>query len=174
MVTLVGTSKFKLEVTAQDKTLVMRPTGDVDEDVNFLIVMDFIRSNNLTIISFEFDLSGIRTMNSCGIRAWILFMERLGNQYPLKFVKMSEAFLEQANMVSGMLGKGDSPQVTSFFVPYFCAKCDSNFSVLLDPSRVQGPGGEIQIPPASCTKCSGALEFDAIEEEYFVFLEALS
>lgn len=162
-------AKMKLEVDTEGDAITFRPSGTLDEDVNFSIVLESINKMSAVLKSIRFDLGHVRRMNSCGVREWILLMERMPAAFPLTFLNVNELMVEQATMLPGIFGKRGA-QVLSFHVPYHCASCNSDVSVVIEPKDVRRDDGSPHAPEKKCSKCGGNLDFDGIEEEYFDFL----
>lgn len=147
-------------------TITNRITGDeayislvglIDEDANF----DKIKS--LKMNQFVFDFNNVTMINSCGIREWIKYISEFENA-KITYVNCPQIIIEQVNMVHGFIKKDVT--VESFYAPYFCNSCDTGKKILLKNSEVIN-----MKPPAKlCNTCSSELEFDAIEKQYFSFL----
>lgn len=172
--TLSETAKFRLEMeldgAAATMTVIVRPIGVLDEDVNFLILTQAFQGLGVPVKNVIFDLGHVARINSCGVREWILFLEKLAGTVTLSFVNMNEIFVEQVNMMPNMLGK-KGWTVLSFHAPYHCAHCNTDIAAVLQPAQVKWQG-ELPIAPAFvCRKCSKPLAFDWLEEEYFSFLK---
>jgi len=113
----------------------------------------------------EFDLWGVRHINSTGVHRWIQFLRQLERTTAYTFVRCSVAFVTQAAMVPEVVGKG---QVISFAAPYHCDTCD------LDEERLLHSGalGPDQTPPEfRCSRCGMRLTFDEVASRYFAFLK---
>jgi len=73
-------------------------------------------------------------------------------------------------MIPNFVGKG---KAVSILAPYFCGECDEEHEILLDIEK-DFPDKKAKTAPAQkCPKCQSALEFDDIEDKYFLFLEKL-
>ena len=148
-------------VALPDRTQVVFQ-GDLTEVAEFEDLAD--RLSGLV----EFDLGGIRYMNSAGVRKWVLFLEKLVNVTAYTFVRCSTAFVMQASMVSRLLGTG---RIDSFWAPYICQSCDREDQRLLhvsSPMTIQQMA-ELQL---RCSACGGPLMLDEVPERVFAFLEA--
>jgi anti-anti-sigma regulatory factor len=169
-------SKLTLNIETREGYVTLTPEGMVDEDSaleNYFDDLDGIRRDGIVFKSIAFDLSKITHMNSCGIREWVMFMERVqALNVPYFVVNMNELFVEQLSMISNLLGKAKVP-ILAFEIPYYCAKCDVKETKTFKTTDVTFTNGEYQAPAATCEKCSGPLDLDAIAEEYFVFIERM-
>jgi CheY-like chemotaxis protein len=114
----------------------------------------------------EFDLAGVRYMNSSGVRNWAAFL-RLLKESDYSFLRCSVAFTSQAGMVPAVIGKG---HVLSFLAPYHCDECDRSEERLLQSAALTAPTPSIP-PRFRCSQCGGDLAFDDVAERYFAFLE---
>lgn len=131
--------------------------GVIDEDANF----DKIKS--LKMNQFIFDFNNVSMINSCGIREWIKYLQEIEGA-KISYINCPQIIIEQVNMVHGFIRKGIT--VESFFAPYFCSSCDTGKKILLKNSEVVGTKPPVKL----CNTCSSELEFDAIEKQYFSFL----
>jgi anti-anti-sigma regulatory factor len=132
--------------------------GDLTEAVN----LDKLLPRVVGRISF--DMSQVRYMNSLGVREWVRFLHR-ANAQGYEFHACSPAFIMQASMVSGVLGRGT---VVSFFAPYACVECDHQEETLLQSAAVLAANYEA--PTFPCPKCDKHMELDDAPERYFAFL----
>jgi hypothetical protein len=170
---VLDSGRLRIEVAPHpDGKLEVGVFGTVDEDANFSGLLKRISSAQPAANWLRFDLSGIQRINSCGVREWILFMERLGNAFELRYHSINELFAEQASIVSGMFGKGKIV-VETFQAPYACQQCDRTVLKILTPKEVLKSDGDIVAPDFVCETCQSPLEFDWIADEYFGFLRVV-
>lgn len=167
-------AKIRLELDTQGDMVTIRPMGVIDEDSQLPLILQTLQQMKPLLKSIRFDLAHVRRMNSCGIREWILLMERIGTLAPVSFENLSEVFIEQANMLPGVFGKNGgrqgAPVVHSLQIPYHCRSCSKDFSYRFQVEELPRRNGRHGAPARSCPDCSGALDFDWIEDEYFTFL----
>jgi anti-anti-sigma regulatory factor len=136
-------------------------TGEIDEDADFSELRRQLRG------SVVFRLSGIRRINSCGVREWVNFVRDLPNVTELVFSHCSQAIVTQLNMIYNFRG---SATVRSFYAPYVCEECNNEEERLLDVDT-HFPTGVIGEPPQFlCERCQRPLEFDDLPERYLSFL----
>jgi hypothetical protein len=115
----------------------------------------------------DFDLGQVRYMNSLGVREWVELLQRAPIQ-GYEFHACSVAFVLQASLVRGVLGRG---VVRSFFAPYACDGCGHTEERLLQAAAVLS---EDQQPPSfACRGCGGHLVLDDIAERYLAFLRPM-
>jgi hypothetical protein len=161
-----------IEAQVEGGALIILVRGTLNEDLNFGNFFKLVSDMQLTqgLREIAFDLSEVLRINSCGVREWILFIEKAQALKPIRFVSLNEAFLSQAIMVPNMLGKPGVP-IDEFELPYYCEKCNVRELVIYKPSEIPFNGGQYSAPSATCSKCKGELEFDSIPSEYFGFLK---
>lgn len=154
--------KLSIEIKQTATEVVYRFIGDVDEQFRQKDVPR-IKKANITFV-----LEEVNNFNSCGIREWIYLIRDIENLGKLKFTHCSVTMIDQINMVPDSLGKG---RVESFFAPYYC-QCggEVNRLVVVEDNLEQLQAK--QAPEFQCEKCHKALEFDALEESYFLFAES--
>lgn len=148
------------------------------QDVKYLftgVVDEFFRHDQIPRVkggTVRFDLGGIVNFNSCGIREWIYFIKDFTGNSQVIFEKCSVTMVDQINMIPDSLG---TATIESFFGPYYrtCSSCypESEVTCLID-LKVENPElEERKAPHFNCDKCGSSLEFDALEDSYFAFLE---
>lgn len=131
--------------------------GVIDED------SDFEKIKSLKMNKFIFDFNKVNMINSCGIREWIKYIQEIEGKQ-VSYINCPQIIIEQVNMVHGFVRKGIT--VESFYAPYFCVDCDSGKKILVKSSEVVN----LKPPVKICDACAKELEFDAIEKQYFSFL----
>jgi anti-anti-sigma regulatory factor len=151
--------KFSVELEVVADKVTASFSGQLDEDANFSKVTE------LNAQSYVFDLKGIEFVNSCGIREWIKFIERLNDGVKTVYRHCPQIIVEQINMVRGFIKEGGV--VESFYAPYYSERDDKVKHVLLTKDQVlEGKAPEVEDDESGET-----LEFDDIEEQYFNFLK---
>lgn len=131
--------------------------GIIDEDA------DFEKIKSLHMKKFIFDFNKLTMINSCGIREWIKYIREVEGS-DVYYINCPQIVIEQVNMVHGFIRKGII--VESFYAPYYCVSCDVAKKILLKSSEVTN----LKSPVEHCDTCKNILEFDAIEKQYFSFL----
>lgn len=133
--------------------------GAIDEDSDFKELMGLEQKT----ISFDFDL--VTMINSCGIREWIKFNEKLPPKSNIVYKNCPQIIIEQINMVHGFFRQG--AVIQSFYAPYYCEKCGKEAKIHIKSEQVKNR----KAPSADCPHCGNEdIEFDAIEAQYFSFL----
>ncbi len=151
--------KFSFEVKDAGSEVTINFTGIIDEDVDFSQIK--VEKKNAYVFNFD----GVKGINSCGIREWVKFSESFDPATKLVYKNCTQIIIEQINMVAGFFRTGS--QVLNFYAPYFCEKCDEERKILIDAGKVLSN----EAPGMKCPDCSGDMEFDALEEQYFRFLK---
>jgi hypothetical protein len=152
--------KLKIERKDEADYSYLTLKGIIDEESDFKDSFSNLKKNVIV------NLEGVEMINSCGVREWIKTISHLPPQSKIEYDKCAPRMVEQINYVSNFLGSG---AVTSFYAPYFCAKCRREVNILL-ASKSLPKKPPFEAPPQKCPTCKGALEFDDVEEEYFSFL----
>lgn len=163
---------FKVQEKIEAGQLVLVFEGVIDEEVKFPAV-DTAKHKKVFI-----DLKAVRSINSVGIREWLNWIRPLAEAAQIVFLKTPKALVFQMNMVEGFLPKNGFVQ--SFYVPFFCEKCDKEENILF------GVGQEVQLQPGGykltfdiknakvCNNASCEMEMDASEAKYLQFLKRMS
>ncbi|HXH76331.1 MAG TPA: hypothetical protein VNJ08_15275 [Bacteriovoracaceae bacterium] len=132
--------------------------GSIDEDA------DFKELQGLQQKTVNFDFKQVNMINSCGIREWIKFLETFPQRNTVVYNNCPQIIIEQINMVHGFFRKG--AVINSFYAPYFCESCNKEQKVHLQTDQIKNK----KAPKVECPTCKAAMDFDAIEAQYFNFL----
>ena len=152
-------ANLEIKIQEESDSVTYTFKGDVDE--NFLQAeVPRIKRDNII-----FELAGIRNFNSCGIREWIYFIKDIGAYGKMTFRACSVAVIDQINLVPDSIGAGE---IESFYGPYYC-ECQGEVSRLINVKDHAKYLEKKIAPPIACEKCQKPLEFDALEESYFLF-----
>jgi CheY-like chemotaxis protein len=153
------------EVVDKGAVLQVILRGDITEKTDFEMLRSQLGARNLV-----FDTSGVRYMNSTGIRKWVEFLEQLDADTSYSFVRCSSGFVMQLSVVARAAGRG---KVVSFMAPYRCESCDRESEHLIKASdlhRVEGRS--VPEPPAfDCAVCGEPLVLDELPERFFAFMQ---
>lgn len=114
--------------------------------------------------SILFDLKGIRSLNSCGVREWVYFVRQFEKCPDFQFLDVAVVFVDQLNTVPQMLGRA---RVTSFFAPFYCPQCEEEVNERLVCVDHRDCLLAKQAPVVLHERCGKPLDFDALEESYF-------
>ena len=165
-------SEFKFQQAAGPNGLQLTFEGSIDEDVVFPPVAAGANA------AIRIDLQAVKSINSVGIREWLNWIRPLSDAgAKITLARCPKAFVFQLNMVEGFLPKGGV--VESFYVPFFCEKCDKESAALFTVGKeatAGAAGPAINFDPKAAKLCStGApdcnTEMDASEAKYFQFLK---
>ncbi len=155
--------KWRSEVQIQETAVYLRLYGVLDEDNDLVQRGDVANGRRSAIV----DSSGIAHINSCGVRDWVTWLDKIaasGAQVIL--VGCSPAIVQQINLVQNFTARG---WVKSFYAPYFCPQCETEKLLLLDARALGAP--PLSAPNCRCDECDGAMDFDDLPQSYFAFLE---
>lgn len=162
-------TEFKHTAKQNGDSLHLTFEGAIDEDTEFpALSLEAVK----TVV---IDLNGVRSINSVGIREWLAWIRPVAQTAEITLERCPKSMVLQFNMVDGFLPAGT--KVTSFYVPYFCEKCDYEGSHLLTVGKdiVNDPAGvRVEFDAKAAAKCSdGAcgIEMDVSEAKYFQFLK---
>lgn len=149
---------LRLETQILDNKLVVEVFGQIDEDSVFEKILSIKQE------IYVFNLEKVTLINSCGVREWIDFLEKLPAGCQIIYCNVPQIVVEQINMVQGFVKQGAS--IESFYAPYYNEKSDEVISILLDTDKVR----DGKAPPMK-DDSGNELEFDAIEAQYFNFIK---
>ena len=95
-------------------------------------------------------------ITSFGVREWLTMMREL-YATQLTLARCSEPFMHQLGMIRSFSGSG---RLASFFAPYLCPCCGTQFSALYD-AVADRPAIEARLPVAAdCPRCNSPAYFD--------------
>jgi hypothetical protein len=155
----VNFSNLVIEIEEKANQVTYNFKGDVDE--NF-------RHDEVPLVKKDtiiFKLANINNFNSCGIREWIYLVRKISEMGSLIFKECSVTMVDQINMVPDSLGSG---HIESFYAPYYC-DCGGEVNRLIKVDEAQSYLANKIAPELTCENCGNPLEFDALEESYFLF-----
>jgi hypothetical protein len=148
---------FSYDSTKDDGVLKVFFRGKIGELVELpnLIWKPMHKENKKIVI----DLEKVDSVNSTGIRIWLIWIETLPKDIPLHFTNVPRFFVDQINMIVGVVPKHGV--VDSFYVPYYCEECDEISHRLFTSAKLDSV-----IP---CRKCDQDAELDIITDKYLQF-----
>jgi len=154
-------TKFQASVQHRGDMSYVKLGGVIDEDNELGDLVEKIPHGTAVI-----DLGEIERINSCGVRDWVNWLNKLENGGTRSvLVECSPAIVAQINLVNNFTGNG---VVKSFYVPYFCPECDEE-KVLLVETADMGPAPH-EPPTCRCDECDLVMDFDDMPDSYFAFL----
>ncbi len=167
-------NEFKSSEQINGDSILLTFEGTIDEDVQFPVVS--LTGNSAITI----DLQAVKAINSVGIREWLNWIRPLSEKVAIELINCPKALVFQFNMVEGFLPK--NAHVLSFYVPFFCEKCDREDNVLFTVgSEVTVNAGtvSIQYDAKKADLCKKGdddceVEMDVTESKYFQFLKKMA
>lgn len=152
-------SKFSSSVKDESGATVVTLSGIIDEDV------DFSQFSIAGKPAVKLKLSGVKSINSCGIREWIKWIT--ANTGKIELVECPKVIVDQVNMVDGFLPQ--NALVSSFYVPYYNDDSGSEKNVLYTFGKEYNQSGLVQSPTVK-DEDGNEMEMDVVEAKYFKFL----
>lgn len=165
-------SEFKSTLQVAGAELKLTFEGLIDEDVTFPAV-EAGKHTKVTI-----DLAAVKSINSVGIREWLNWIKPIAATSRIELLRCPKALVFQFNMVEGFLPANST--VSSFFVPFFCEKCDKEENALFTVGKevsVAGGAVKMSFDKAGLGLCKDAaceMEMDVTEAKYFQFLKRVA
>ncbi len=114
-----------------------------------------------------FNLKGIKSINSTGIREWIKLMQKM-KAVKITFLECQKVFIDQVNMVQGFAP--ENSKIMSFYVPYFNESNETEKNVLFLNGEHYGDG-KIKNLPKVVDEKGIEMELDVVEAKYFKFIK---
>lgn len=156
--------KLSINIDTNDSVTIYTFNGDISEHFAHNKLPYFNTEQTVLVLDY------ITTFNSIGTREWIHFVDAVSQNSTPVFRNCSVAMIDQINMVPECLGKGF---VESFYAPYFC-DCGEEVNKLVSIKENIDILSNSTAPEFSCDACGKTLEFDALEESYFQFINSSS
>lgn len=154
-------SDFSIQIEKTGAVWKVKVSGNIDEDVDFT---PYALNGPGKV---EFFLANLKSINSCGIREWIKWINTAGPAEVL-YHECPKIIVDQINMVQGFLPAGG--QVVSFFVPYYSEESGTEKAVLFRTGQEFDNTGNIR-PPLVKDESNHEMEMDVLEAKYFKFLK---
>jgi hypothetical protein len=146
-----------------------------EKDGIYYVVGDITESCDLggfnlpSACAIKFDLGGVRTINSCGVREWISWIKKL--KVNPTYTNCTQSIVMQFNMVKEFLGQHS--KIESFQVPAYCDNCGEQKIYLLRNGHEFKPGEKVEFKLPTCDKEGCSVESDVDFESYFYFVEEI-
>lgn len=160
-------TEFKL--TENNEQVELRIIGRLDEE------SDFSKLKMPEAKIYFFNLEELTTLNSMGLRNWLLWIKKLKVTIPKVFKNCQKNVVDQMNILQGFLPPGST--VESFYVPFYCSHCthEENYKALRGKDFLESTSDKnvsINIPHSmTCPACKKNMEVDIIPQKYFAFLK---
>lgn len=114
-----------------------------------------------------FDLGAVERITSFGVREWLhMLQECEGKVGELYLACCAEPVVNQLSMIRRFAGGG---HIVSFYAPYTCETCSSQFERLVDCEYDGDALAAGKAPAATCPKCAGVGAFDDDASTYLAF-----
>jgi hypothetical protein len=153
-------SRCQIKTAKKDEFQIVEFHGHIDEA--FMPVANTIPEST----KYIFNLKNLVSINSSGIREWILFAQRLKSAAVI-LTDCPKPFIDQASMVNGFIP--ENFKVQSFYVPYFNEAADKEKLVLVQFGK-EYTATEQKVPNEFTDTDGTVYEIDIIPSKYFKFL----
>ncbi len=153
--------KLEIKTEKNGEKLALTLAGTIDEDI------DFSQYPLTGATEIDLHLSGVKSINSCGIREWIKWISGADAQV-LRWHDCPKPIVDQINMVDGFLPSRG--RVLSFFVPYYNDDAGSEKNVLFRYGS-EFTDSEVKPPGSVKDEDGNEMEMDVIESKYFKFIK---
>ena len=154
-------SRIEVKTTVEGQTLKVSLMGAIDETFS-QSCGQIPKAENV-----EFNLAGLKSINSTGIREWIKYSQSLTGS-TITFVHCPKVFIDQVNMVQGFIPSG--AKINSFYVPYYNEDTDTEKNVLFTYGK-EYSDANVKLPTDVKDESGVAMEIDIIESKYFKFIK---
>ncbi len=153
-------SRCQIKTAKKDEYQIVEFHGHIDEA--FMFVANSIPMSE----SYIFNFKHLVSINSSGIREWILFCQKIKAKKVI-LTDCPKPFIDQASMVDGFIPS--SFQVLSFYVPYYNEDTDQEKLILMQMGKDYTK--DSNSIPNEYTDTDGKIyEIDIIPSKYFKFL----
>lgn len=154
-------SKFEVKIDKASPQFKVSVSGVIDEDV------DFNAYSLSGATGVDFQLGGIKSINSCGIREWIKWVGTAGSA-KVTYNQCPKIIVDQINMVQGFLPA--TGKVMSFYVPYYNEDSGSEKNVLFTFGK-EFTESSVNAPAGIKDEEGNEMEMDVVEAKYFKFIK---
>lgn len=146
-----------------DSWTAVRLTGVIDEH-NGLRQLTERLDHRLLLV----DLSGVRRINSVGVRDWVTWLSDLRKRdVRTVFFDCPPGIMDQVNLVRNFAA---GCTIETFYAPYYCDVCDKEENYCLDTFDLMSKA-ERRAPTFHCDRSDCGMALDDVEENYFAFME---
>jgi hypothetical protein len=151
---------FQISVTNTDANrMTIAISGPINETARF---PDLKSDSQITV-----DLTKVTGLNSVGIRAWCLWVQRVRPPAEMVLVGCPVIVVKNFKSITGFLN--DQCRVFSFVVPYYSSRTGERGQVLATWGKHFDSRGMIGLPRLNDSE-GQPMELDVVEETYFKFL----
>lgn len=162
-----SSEQFKSVVNGRECLIFV--SGAVNEETHFPV----IEVGDCRV--FLIDMEKVTTLNSMGLRNWIVWMKSLKGRIQINFRNCPRVVVDQMNILQGFLPEGAI--IESFYVPYHCESCGHDELYLATRGRdymeatVDAREGVVLKDQHPCIVCGEIAKWDVIPAKYFAFLK---
>jgi len=139
-------------------------SGELNEDVDLEHLRPRLKGRVVL------DLSGVRRINSSGVREWMNFIWGLSTTAEVTLSHCRPVIVAQLNMIANFGGRA---RVSSFYAPYACPRCDHEEERLVSIDTHFANKDFTHMPRFPCSSCNGTMQFDEIIDRYLDFLRSV-
>lgn len=136
-------AKMQLVATKQGRNCKVVVTGVLTE------ASDYSALNLGDVDRLEFDLGGVKSINSSGIELWVRMIQAVPPHVSLVLTRCSVVIFHQLRIFPMFLD-GNRVKVSSFMVEYECKQCADEFPILIETTEIKHDG---LLPAKTCPKC---------------------
>ncbi len=141
----------------------VRLSGVIDEHNGLRLLTESLERETLLV-----DLSGVRRINSVGVRDWVTWINELkAREVRAVFFDCPPGIMDQVNLVRNFV---QGCTIQSFYAPYYCEVCDKEENHRLDTFELMSKT-ERRAPAFPCDRSDCGMALDDVEENYFAFME---
>jgi anti-anti-sigma regulatory factor len=151
------TGSLRFEVLPQEGAgLGAALVGEITENSHFRELVGQLSGTVLL------DLSGVKRVNSRGVREWVDFVRAVqAKGVTLTLDRCSVPIVHQLNLNAAF---GGGCAVRSVFAPYFCPGCNAEHNELYQLEKRPRI-----VETLACPTCGAAMEFDDLPDQYLAF-----
>lgn len=164
-----ASSKVRVRTESDDQHTTFFLAGEIDEEAEFIALE---KSPKVLVL----DLGEIRLINSCGLRNWIIWIEKIDPKTQIVLKRCPQIIVDQINILEGFIPRG--AVIESFFVPYYCDECGHEDNILVtrgkDFHEAMEKNAEMNNIPdeRQCPQCDSVMELGILPEKYFRFFKS--
>ncbi len=152
---------MRIKETKHDKTLTVELSGDLDETTDKAFAKLTLPPGVQTT---TLNLTGLRKINSIGVRQFIAVLDRLSAKTALVLINCPATYVDYCNLLTTTL---HTELVESFEIPFACGDCQFESRPTFERAMVAGT----KAPQAmACLKCGGESRPTVDLDRYLEFL----
>ncbi len=156
-------SKITFSVQPDGK-MEMSISGSLDENSEVFLNNALSEMQTSCVIDF----SGTSNVNSCGVRAWIQFLQKAEQKAKIIYRNCVPDIVIQMNMIPAFKGQS---KVVSLQAPFYCESCGTTKNITQKAEDVSLEKLISDTENIPCEVCKENMEFEEVAEDYYAFLE---